>query len=121
MTKIFLCEDDPTMNSLLTTLLEYEGYEVFGTQDCINFEEYLEIIRQEKPDIVLLDVHLRQLNGFDLLRLIRKETEMQQPRVLMSSGMDMGMESQIGGADGFLLKPYMPEELIEKIQETLGT
>jgi DNA-binding response OmpR family regulator len=121
MIKILLCEDDPTMSSLLTTLLEYEGYEVFGPEDCINFDKLIDIIRQENPDIVLLDVHLRQLNGFDLLRKIRQEDGLRQPRVLMSSGMDVGMESQIEGADGFILKPYMPEELINKIQETLGT
>jgi two-component system response regulator AdeR len=121
MTKILLCEDDPTMSLLLTTLLEYEGFEVFGSEDCIDFAELIEIIRQKKPEIVLLDVHLRQLNGFDLLRMIRQEPEIQQPRVLMSSGMDLGMESHVEGADGFILKPYMPEELIHKIQETLGT
>ena len=121
MIKIMLCEDDPTMISLLTTLLEYEGYTVLGYQDCIDFDGLLKVIRREKPDIILLDVHLRQMNGFDLLRMIRKDTELRQPRILMSSGMDMGMESHVEGADGFLLKPYMPEELIKKIQETLGT
>ena len=121
MTKIMLCEDDPTMSSLLTTLLEYEGYNVLDHEDCIDFDGLLEVIRRENPDIILLDVHLRQLNGFDLLRMIRKDTELRQPRILMSSGMDMGMESHVEGADGFLLKPYMPEELIKKIQETLGT
>lgn len=121
MIKILLCDDDPTMTTLLRTLLEYEGYVVLGRHDCMNFEGILEIIRQEKPDMVLLDVHLRQLNGFDLLHMIRQDTGLQQPRVLMSSGMDLGMESRVEGADGFILKPYMPEELINKIQETLGT
>lgn len=121
MTKILLCEDDPTMSSLLKTLLEYEGYIVIGHDDWIDFDGLLNVIRQENPEMILLDVHLRQLNGFDLLRMIRQDSEIHQPRVLMSSGMDMGMESHVAGADGFILKPYMPEELIEKIQETLGT
>lgn len=121
MTKILLCEDDPTMSSLLTTLLEYEGYVVLSHEGCINFEGLLDIVRQENPDIMLIDVHLRQLNGFDLLRMIRQDPDLRQPRILMSSGMDMGMESHVEGADGFLLKPYMPEELIQKIQDILGT
>lgn len=120
MTKIVLCEDDPTMSSLLTTLLEFEGYVVLGHEDCNDFDSILNIVRHENPDIVLIDVHLRQLNGFDLLRMIRNDFDIHQPRILMSSGMDMGMESHVEGADGFLLKPYMPEELIHKIQETLG-
>jgi len=121
MTKILLCEDDPTMSTLLTTLLEYEGFVVLGDRNCVDFNELLEVIRQEGPDIILIDVHLRQLNGFDLLRMIRKDTEIVQPRILMSSGMDMAMESHVEGADGFLQKPYMPEELTKKIQEIMGT
>jgi DNA-binding response OmpR family regulator len=120
MTKILLCEDDPTMSSLLKTLLEYEGYVVLSQDDNIDFDGLLDMIRQENPDMILLDVHLRQLNGFDLLRMIRQDSEIQQTRVLMSSGMDMGMQSHAEGADGFILKPYMPDELIDKIQETLG-
>jgi DNA-binding response OmpR family regulator len=123
MTKVMLVEDDETMLSLLRMLLQLENFEVvLAGQDTAqadsSLENILTIIRRELPDLVLLDVNLRQFNGFDLLRRIRQDAELSGLRILMSSGMDFGQRCYQEGADGFILKPYMPEELIKKIRDT---
>lgn len=117
--KVLIVEDDEMMLSLLRTLLQLEGFEVVGIQNGASLEQTVELVRQEKPALVLLDVRMRNFNGFDLLQCIREDQALESTRVLMSSGMDVSDESRRLGADGFVLKPYMPGELILKIQEIL--
>ena len=114
-----IVEDDEMMLSLLRTLLQLEGFEVVGIQNGDSLEQTVELVRQEKPALVLLDVRMRNFNGFDLLQCIRQDQALESTRVLISSGMDVSDESRRLGADGFVLKPYMPGELILKIQEIL--
>lgn len=118
MSKIILVEDDPTMLSLLQTLLEMEGYQVIKIKNEIQ-QDILSVMQQERPELALIDVHLRQLNGFDLLQGIRKDEYLKDTRILMSSGMDLRNECLQKGADGFILKPYMPDDLIHAIQQAL--
>ena len=117
MAKILLAEDDPTMLSLLRTLLTMEGFQVI---DLVSTEEdILEVVRREKPDVVLLDVHLPKHNGLDVLRSLRQSEDINQTKVVMSSGMNLKVECMAEGADDFLLKPYMPDELIDMIKRQL--
>jgi DNA-binding response OmpR family regulator len=120
MPKVMLIEDDANMFSLLTMLLEYEGFDVVQWDGGEKVEDVISALQQEKPDLVLLDVHLRHLNGFDVLNSMRGEPGLSEMRVLMASGMDMTYRSKQEGANGFILKPFMPDELIQKIQQTLG-
>lgn len=118
--KIFLIEDDTSMLSLLRKLLEYEGYEVSQPEGEENLVNILDSIRKEKPELILLDVHLQSVNGFELLHSIRENQNLQNIRVIISSGMDFERQSENEGADDFLLKPYMPEELINKIRNIIN-
>jgi len=117
--KVLLIEDDLTMLSLLSTLLTFEGYEVSVMDNEESIDQMLNSIQQENPSVVLLDVYLRHVNGFDLLRRIRQDEKMNKTRVIISSGMDFLERCNKEGANGFLLKPYTPEELVEKIGEVL--
>lgn len=78
-------------------------------------------IHTEMPDLALIDVHLRNLSGFDVLRSIRSDTALGRTRVVMSSGSECRKECTEDGADDFLLKPYMPDDLIQIIRNTLET
>lgn len=121
MPKVMLIDDDTTILSLLQTLLEFEGFQVIQLNGQGNQDEIMGQIHLEHPDLVLLDVHLHHINGLDLLRLIRQDEGLGSIRVLMSSGMELGSKCTQEGADGFILKPYMPDELVKKIQLMLGT
>lgn len=111
-----LVEDDATMLGLLNMLLEMEGFEVVKMVED-DPEKLLVTIRQEKPALVLMDVHLRQVNGFDILRRIKGEEDIKDVKILMSSGIDFQTECDQAGADGFILKPYMPDALIQRIHQ----
>ena len=120
MPKLILVEDDKTMLSLLTTLLMMEGFELANC-DLGSEEKILEGIRQVQPDLVLLDVNLHQANGLEVLRKLRVDPEIAAVRILMSSGMDFRRECLAAGANGFIMKPYMPDDLITHIRKTLTT
>jgi DNA-binding response OmpR family regulator len=112
MYKVMVIEDDVTMLSLLKTLLEIEGFQVIQ----YSFEDGpLAPILREKPDIIILDVHLRSLSGLELLRSIRSTADIRDTRVIMSSGKDVRADCISAGADDFLLKPFMPDDLIKSI------
>lgn len=120
MPKVALIEDDAVMLSLLQTLLEYEGFETVQLDGMGKVDDIVDILRQAGPDLILMDVHLRQINGLDLLRELRKDPSLQAVKVLVSSGMELSSESSMEGADGFILKPYMPDDLVAIIREALG-
>lgn len=117
--KIMLVEDDPTMRSVLKTLLEIEGFKVAFVPEFRHEEQVLETIQNESPDVVLMDVHMHQVNGIKVLKLIRMDQELMAVKVLMASGMDMYDQCMDAGANGFLLKPYMPDDLIDMIRSNL--
>jgi DNA-binding response OmpR family regulator len=108
-----LVEDDPTMLSLLQTLLEIEGYNVVKPVD---FNDVVSEVVAYKPDVMLIDVHLQDASGFDILEAVREEEAVKDTAVIMSSGMDFSSECIQKGANDFVMKPYMPDELIEKIK-----
>ena len=122
MSKIMLIEDDQTMAGLLTILLGIEGFDVFAFKGG---GDILPGIRSEHPEVILLDVNLKNLggritSGFDLLPLIRQDEELCQICVIISSGMNYQDESKAAGADGFIMKPYMPDTLLKLIKSKLN-
>ena len=119
MPTIMLIEDDLTMLSLLSTLLQMEGFQVSSAKDE-ELENVFLWIKQEKPPLVLVDVNLHLYNGCDLLDKIRADAGLSETRVIMSSGMDYKDLCLQHGADDFILKPYMPDDLINKIRLALS-
>jgi CheY-like chemotaxis protein len=117
MPKIMLAEDDHTMVTLLTTLLGMEGYQVVALS--VN-EDIFEAVREDCPDVLLMDVHLPHTNGLDVLDQLRGNDETEDLKVVMSSGLDLGLECKNRGADDFLLKPYMPDDLLNILKRHLN-
>jgi DNA-binding response OmpR family regulator len=115
MAKLMLIEDDATMRSLLKTLLEIEGYEVVSCIETTR-ERILNSIKEYSPDMIILDVHLRDANGLDIVKDLREDVQTANLPVLMSSGMAMEDQCLQAGANIFLLKPYMPDELLQKLR-----
>lgn len=119
MPKVMVIEDDANMFSLLQILLESEGYEVVLWEGSENVQEIIDSLCEEKPDLILLDIQLRHLSGFDVLQSLREESDLDGVRVLIASGVDLTNKSIQEGADGFVLKPFMPDELIMEIKNTI--
>ncbi len=116
MPKILLAEDDITMVSLLKTLLKMENFDVVALSADADVPE---AVRKEKPDVLLLDVHLSHQSGLEILDVIRQAQDIKDTRVVMSSGASVKEECLSRGANGFLLKPYMPDDLITILKQTI--
>ena len=122
MKKIMLIEDDATMRSLLKTLLELESFEVVIYGEApFNDPDPIVSLKAANPEGILLDVHLRtpggEINGVDLMKQIRAEASLKGLRAVMASGMDLKEQCLEAGADSFLLKPYMPDDLIAELKK----
>jgi CheY-like chemotaxis protein len=109
MAKVLLAEDDPTMVSLLQTLLKMEGFETVALD---TEADVLRAVLLENPDVLFMDVHLGKQSGMDIVESIRKDPQIANVRVVMTSGLNVKEECLQRGADDFLLKPFMPADLI---------
>lgn len=114
MTKILIVDDDHTMAGLLKILLEMDGYSVIHEP---REGAVIAAVRDEKPDIILMDVFLKDSDGLDLVTEIRAEVDFTNTRIVMTSGMELSEQADAAGADAFLLKPYTPDQLISTIRE----
>ncbi|MBN1264110.1 MAG: response regulator [Anaerolineales bacterium] len=111
-----IVDDDNTMVSLLQLLFEMDGYDVvtFSNRDSI-----VEDIRKNNPDLVLMDVFISNVDGLEILKQVRACEDLNDIRIIMTSGMEVGDKCHSAGADAFILKPYPPEELMSLIIELL--
>ena len=114
--KVLLAEDDVTMVSLLKTLLKMEGFEVIVLGGDVDVQA---VVLKEKPDVLLLDLHLFSQNGLDVLDALRGSADTKDGRVIMSSGSSVKEECLAHGANDFLLKPYMPDDLIAILKKNI--
>lgn len=117
MPKVMIIDDDRTMVTLLQTLLQLDGFEVLAT---FPRDDVLSEIGNNRPDLVLMDVFLTGADGIELLKKLRASPDLCSVPVVMASGMDLSDRCAEAGANGFLLKPYTPEQLISLIRETLN-
>lgn len=117
MPRIMLAEDDHTMVTLLKTLLGMEGYQV----DALAIDEdVFEAVRNDQPDVLLMDVHLPNANGLDVLDQLRGSEETRDLKIVMTSGLNLEYECKNHGANDFLLKPYMPDDLLKILERNLN-
>lgn len=116
MPKVMLAEDDATMVALLKILLKMEQFEVVAIQPD---DDVLAAVRNEKPSLLLMDLHLGMKNGLDLLMDIRSREEFSNLPIVMASGSNSKDECLAKGANAFIMKPYMPDELISVIKKSI--
>jgi CheY-like chemotaxis protein len=111
--KMMLLDDNEEMVALITTILELENIDVISA----NFKtDPVDQIRENKPDIILLDVKLGEYNGISILEEIRSDNNLKDTKVFSTSGYDYSEECLEKGAQGFLQKPYLPSDLLEMIK-----
>ena len=111
--KILLIDDDPVLLDTLRYRLTREGFLVITAEDGV---AGLELARQEKPDLVVLDLMLPELDGFDVCRILRKESNLP---ILMLTARETETDKVVGlelGADDYLTKPFSLRELIARIR-----
>ncbi len=111
--KILIVEDENVIRNELKTLLKNSGYEVLALE---NFHNAKEDILNEKPDLILLDINIPNINGEILLKEIRKESNVPVIMVTSRAGEVDEVLSISYGADDYITKPYNPTILLLRIQ-----
>ncbi|TBR06680.1 MAG: response regulator [Lysobacter sp.] len=120
MARILLIEDSPTESAVMTQLLERNGHEVMTSGSA---EEGIEACRRERPDLVLMDVILPGMNGFQATRALSRDADTKTIPVLIVSTKGMDTDKAWGlrqGAKDYIVKPPREDELISRINELLG-
>ncbi|MBE2183036.1 MAG: response regulator [Anaerolineae bacterium] len=108
MSKVLIVDDDRTTVKLLQTLLELDGFEV---SSALKGGDVLSTLEQAKPDIMLIDFHLSDMDGVEVIRQLRKNENYASMPIIMASGLDVQEEAIGAGASLFLVKPFEPGEL----------
>jgi DNA-binding response OmpR family regulator len=114
--RVLVVEDDPAIRDALSYNLTREGYEVEVVGDGVRA---LEAARRQEPDLVLLDLMLPELDGFDVTRALRKESNVP---ILMLTARDDEIDRVLGlelGADDYLTKPFSMREMLARVKAML--
>ncbi|OGZ27476.1 MAG: hypothetical protein A2365_03325 [Candidatus Nealsonbacteria bacterium RIFOXYB1_FULL_40_15] len=118
---ILLVEDDPFLIDIYTTKLKEVGYNVQVAQDG---EEAMSKIKEYKPDLVLLDIVLPTVNGWEILKRVKKDEELSGVRIVILSNLAEKEEVERGinaGAIKYLVKAhYTPTEVVAEIRKIIG-
>lgn len=121
MTKVMAIDDYEEILNIIQTKLSRNGYEVRTLSDSTTA---LEAIREFRPQLVLLDIMMPKITGFDLCDSIKSDPELRDIKVIFLTAKDMDFtrkKAQEVGADGFMSKPFSPKELLEYINQKLGS
>ncbi len=118
--KIVLAEDEPQIARLVEFKLKKEGYQVVSKG---NGEEALAAIKAEKPDLILLDVMMPVMDGYEVLRRVKEDENLKNIPVVMLTAKAQERDVVKGidlGADDYITKPFHPAELLARVKRILG-
>jgi two-component system response regulator VicR len=116
MNKILVVEDDRNLLETVKYNLLKEGYD---TRVATDVAEALDIARQQKPDLIILDIMLPKIDGFEVCRILRKE--MKGPIIMLTARVDetnriIGLDT---GTDDYITKPFSVRELLARVRASL--
>ncbi len=121
--KVLIVDDETHIRMLIEQTLEdleEEGVEFFSAD---NGASALDLILAERPNVVLLDVMMPKMNGFDVCKAVKREHQMAGVRVVMLTAKGQEIDRQRGeeaGADHYLTKPFDPDRLLDLVRSALG-
>jgi DNA-binding response OmpR family regulator len=120
MAKILIAEDERDIRDLVAFTLRFAGYEVVPAS---NGEEAVELAPKENPDLILMDVRMPRMTGYDACRVLKANPQMKDIPVVFLSAKGQESEIQTGlevGAEEYLLKPFAPDQLTERVKAILA-
>jgi two-component system alkaline phosphatase synthesis response regulator PhoP len=118
--RILVVDDEIYIVHILDFSLGMEGYEVLTALDG---EQALERVRSEKPDLVVLDIMMPKLDGYEVCRAIKSDPATRNTPVILLSAKGRNVDQKMGfdvGADDYITKPFSPRKLVERINSLLG-
>jgi len=120
MKKILFIEDESALQKTLGEALKNEGYQMISALDG---EKGLQLAKQEKPDLILLDLILPKMDGFEVLKELKKDPSLKEIPVIVFTNLermeDVGKALELGAKTYLVKANYTIKEVIEKIKQTL--
>jgi DNA-binding response OmpR family regulator len=117
--KILIVDDEPNIVVPLEFLMQQNGYQVMA---AASGEEALELIATFKPDLILLDIMLPDLDGYEVCQNVRESPDHRNTKILFLSAMGREMDIVKGmslAADGYIIKPFAISDVVAKVNELL--
>ncbi|HJS17436.1 MAG TPA: response regulator [Anaerolineales bacterium] len=120
MAKILIAEDERDIRDLIAFTLRFAGYEVFA---AANGEEAVELAPRVNPDLILMDVRMPRMTGYDACRIMKRNPDLKDIPIVFLSAKGQEAEIQQGleaGAEEYLLKPFAPDQLTSRVKTILA-
>lgn len=117
--KILIVEDDPDTIELLNYTLKNAG---FVTDSALSGQKAVSIIKQSMPDLILLDIMIPDLNGFEVCKIVRQEPRLADIPIIMLTACNSEIDRVLGleiGANDYVTKPFSPRELVLRVEKQL--
>jgi DNA-binding response OmpR family regulator len=119
--RVVCIEDEPEMIDLVRLILGRKGFDVIGADGGI---AGLETVKREKPDLVLLDLMMPDMDGWEVYQQIKADPDLQEiPIVVVTAkaqSIDKVLGLHIAKVDDYITKPFGPQELLESVEKILG-
>jgi two-component system alkaline phosphatase synthesis response regulator PhoP len=118
--KILVVDDEIYIVHILDFSLGMEGYEVVTALDG---EQAIEKARTQKPDLIVLDIMMPKLDGYETCKILKGDKATRDIPVILLSAKGRNVDQKIGfevGADDYITKPFSPRKLVERINSILG-
>ncbi|WP_298613979.1 PleD family two-component system response regulator [uncultured Thermosynechococcus sp.] len=119
MTKVLVVEDVPSEMTLISSFLKEAGYTVI---EALGAKEALEKVSQHKPDVVVTDVVMPEMSGFELCRALKKNPETEKLPVVVCSSKNQELDrlwAMKQGADAYVTKPFNREDLLRAVKSVV--
>lgn len=120
MAKILIAEDERDIRDLVAFTLRFAGHEVFA---AANGEEAVELAPKVSPDLILMDVRMPRMTGYEACKVMKTNPDLKDIPVVFLSAKGQESEIQQGldvGAEAYLLKPFAPDQLTARVKEILA-
>lgn len=117
---ILVADDEPNIALSLKFLMEQAG---FAVQTAYDGQQALDLIADSVPDLILLDINMPKVNGYQVCEAVRAKPDWDHVRIVMLTAKGRDIEREKGlalGADDYITKPFATQEVVTKVRELLG-
>lgn len=120
MSKVIVIDDEPFILMMIEDKLKKAGIKVITLRESINA---MSVVKNEKPDLIILDWMMPELSGIDLCKMLKSDPETSSIPIFMLTAKGQEADEQMGlkcGITRYITKPFSPKALLEIIEETIG-
>ncbi|MDI6873067.1 MAG: response regulator [Actinomycetota bacterium] len=118
--KVLVIDDEPAIHKLLQTILEHEGFQIMGLEER---KDTRETVARRRPDVIILDIMMPEVDGFQILKMLKEDEETRDIPVLVLTVRSLREDREMAmalGADLYMTKPFQPSELVEVVRSLAG-